>query len=88
MGDSETNGYRLETLRKREQALRAKIAAEKVRQQKRKAKDDARVFQIVGEALTRYAGQSPEFRLMLKQVLESAALRETERAFLAGKGWL
>ncbi len=87
--DHGTNGnVRLEALRQREAALKAAIAAEKVRQQKRKEKMDARVFAIVGEALTRYAERSPDFRLMLRQVLQSAELRDTERAFLAANGWL
>ncbi len=87
--DHATNGAgRLEALRQREAALRAAIAAEKVRQQKRKEKADARVFAIVGEALTRYAERSPDFRLMLGQVLQSAELRDTDRAFLAANGWL
>lgn len=79
---------RIDALRKREAALKAAIAAEKVRQQKRKEKDDARVFAVMGEALARTAERSPDFRLMLKQVLQSADLRDTDRAFLAGKGWL
>lgn len=86
-GGGNTNN-RIDALRRREAALKAAIAAEKVRQQKRKEKDDARVFAVVGEALTRYAEQSPDFRLMLKQVLQSADLRDTDRAFLAGKGWV
>jgi hypothetical protein len=49
---------------------------------------DARVFAIVGEALTRQAERSPDFRLMLRQVLQSAELRDAERAFLAANGWL
>ena len=86
MGDS--NSMKLEALRKREAAIKAAIAAEKVREQKRKEKMDARVFAIVGEALTRQAERSPDFRLMLRQVLQSAELRDTDRAFLAGNGWL
>lgn len=88
MNGSQSGGDKLEALRKREAALKAAIAAEKVRQLKRKEKDDARVFAVVGEALARYAEQSPDFRLMLKQVLQAAELRDTDRAFLAGKGWL
>ncbi len=79
---------RLADLHRREAALKAAIAEEKVRQQKRKEKCDARVFAIVGEALTRYAERSPDFRLMLGQVLQSAELRDTDRAFLAANGWL
>jgi hypothetical protein len=87
--DNPTNGNaRLEALRQREAALKTAIAAEKVRQQKRRERNDARVFSIIGEALARYAEQSPDFRLMLKQVLQSAELHDGDRAFLAGNGWL
>jgi len=89
MSNNSVNSHnRIDALRERERAVRAAIAAEKVRQQKRKEKDDTREALIVGRALTRYAGQSPDFRLMLKQVLQSAELRDAERAFLALKGWL
>ena len=79
---------KLDDLLRREQALKAAIATEKVRQQKKREKEDARLFSIVGEALVKNAAQSPDFQLMLKQVLQSAALRESDRDFLAGKGWL
>jgi hypothetical protein len=79
---------KLESLRRKEAALKAAIATEKVRQQKRKEKEDARLFSIVGEVLVKNAAQSPDFQLMLKQVLQSAALRETDRVFLAAKAWL
>jgi hypothetical protein len=88
MARTDTVNAKLEALRKREAAVKTAIAAEKVRQQKRKQNDDARVALIVGEALIRYAGQSPDFRLMLKQVLQSAELRDAQRAFLALEGWL
>jgi hypothetical protein len=87
-----TNGNsiseKLEALRRREQSIREAIALEKVRQQKRNAKEDARMFFVVGEALTRHAAKSSDFKLMLKQVLQSAELRDTDRTFLTGKGWL
>ena len=79
---------KLEALRRREQSLKSRIAEEKVRQQRQKEKDDGRLFTIVGEALVHYAEKSPDFRLMLSQVLQSSELRDTDRAFLALKGWL
>lgn len=79
---------RLDSLRQREASLRAAIAAEKVRQQKHKEKENTRVYTVVGEALARQAEQTPDFRMMLKQVLQSAEMRDADRAFLAGKGWL
>jgi hypothetical protein len=79
---------KLETLRRREAALKAAIAAEKVRQQKKREKDEAHEASVIGEALLRYSRQMPDFRLMLKQVLATAELSDSNRAFLAGKGWL
>jgi len=87
-GNNSNGNDRIGALLRREAALKAAIAAEKVRQQKRKEKNDARVFSIIGEALTRQAERSPDFRLMLRQVLQSAELRDAERAFLAANGWL
>jgi hypothetical protein len=89
MKSNGSNGNsKLEALHKREAALKEAIAVEKVRQQKRKEKIDTRVFAIIGEALTHYAERTPDFRLMLGQVLQSAELRDTDRAFLAANGWL
>jgi hypothetical protein len=79
---------KIEALRKREAALKAAIAAEQARQQKTRLKLQAREFSAVGEALCKYAGQSPDFKLMLKQILASAALDEASRRFLSGRGWL
>ena len=82
---------KLDALRKREAALKAAIAAEQVRQQKAKAKLQAREFSVVGEALCRYAAQSPEFKTMLSQVLP-VALAATGNGkaeeFLKGRGWV
>jgi hypothetical protein len=85
----ESNGNgKLEALRKREAALKAALAAELVKQQKAKAKMAAREYATVGEALVKYAAQSPDFHLMLKQVLASAVTDDASRKFLAGRGWL
>lgn len=86
---NETNGNgKIEALRKREAALKAAIAVEQIKQQKAKAKLQAREFATVGEALCKYAAQSADFRLMLKQVLQSAVTDDAVRKFLAGRGWL
>jgi len=82
------NRDKIEILRKREAALKAAIAAEQVKQQKAKAKLQAREFVTVGEALCKYAAQSPDFHLMLRQVLQTAVTDDASRKFLAGRGWL
>lgn len=85
--DKNGNG-KLDALRRREASLRAAIAAERVREQKRKEKENARLFSIVGQALVESAAKNPDtLGLMVRQVLQASELRETDRAFLAGKGW-
>ena len=88
MSNSSGNNNRIDALLKREAAVKAAIAAEKVRQQKRREQIDTRLFRIVGEALTRYAEKTPDFRLMLKQILSVAEMRDGERAFLVENDWL
>jgi hypothetical protein len=84
-----TNGNdKIEALRKREAALKAAIASEQVKQQKEQARLQAREFSTIGEALCKYAGQSADFKLMLKQVLTSAITEEPTRKFLSSRGWL
>jgi len=83
-----TTNERILALRRRESALKEALAKELVKQQKAKAKIQAREFSAVGEALVKYAGQSPDFRLMLKQVLASAVTDEPTRKFLSGRGWM
>jgi hypothetical protein len=88
----ETNGNgRIELLKKRENEIRAKIAAERVKQQKRKEKDRARLAAIIGAAMLDEAARVPDFELLLKQRLSSSeTLKQDERAceFLVSMGWL
>jgi hypothetical protein len=79
---------RLEVLLKRQAALKSAIDVETVREQKRRDKENTRLHLIVGEALVRDSEGSPEFKSMLIRVLEGADLGDSERAFLARKGWL
>jgi hypothetical protein len=91
MDNGATGNGKIEALRKREAALKAALAAELVKQQKAKAKLAAREFATVGETVCKYAGQSPEFKTMLQQVLPVAAAAvadEPARKFLASRGWL
>jgi hypothetical protein len=84
-----SNNDRLEALRKREAALREAIAFEKVRQQKKNEKDDARLHSIIGEALVNNAALHPDFELMLKGILKSQkSFTDGEAKLLRMKGWL
>lgn len=79
---------RLESLLKKQSALRGAIEVERVREQRRNDKEAVRLHLIVGEALVRDSEDSPEFKSMLVRVLEGANLGSSERAFLVRKGWL
>jgi hypothetical protein len=80
---------KLEVLWKRKAALEAAIAAEKINRQKKSERDNARLFSIIGQALVAGASKNPEtLGLMIRQVLAASELRESDRAFLAGKGWV
>jgi hypothetical protein len=87
VNESGGNGL-IESLREKEKALRARIAQALVEQQKREAMNRKRLALIVGDALLDYAEKSPDFKLMLKQVLASAAIDDSARKFLAGRGWV
>jgi phenylpyruvate tautomerase PptA (4-oxalocrotonate tautomerase family) len=82
-----TNGI-IEALLKRERAVKAALAAEKVRQQKRKEKEDARLASIIGTALMDVCAKQPEsVGVMVRQILAASSLRESDRTFLAAKGF-
>src|SRR5271157_4519818 len=85
----DTNGNgKIEALRKREAAIKAALAAEQVKQQKRKERDNARLASIIGAALIEVCAKQPEsVGVMVKQILAASSLRETDRAFLTAKGW-
>lgn len=86
-----TNGNgRIEFLKQKEREIRARLAAEQVKQQKAKAKELKRDFADIGETLCRYAWETPAFHLTLKQMLTaaSAVADEPTRKRLSGRGWL
>ena len=79
---------KLEALRAREVALKTAIAAEKLKQQQQKERDRARLASIIGSALVDVCDKQPEtVGVMVRQILSASSLRESDRAFLAGKGW-
>jgi hypothetical protein len=82
------NANKLEVLRKREAALKAAIAEEQVRQQKRRDKNRARLASIVGVALLEEAARVPDFELLLKQTLKKAVNDDKAVKFLTEMRWL
>lgn len=87
MSDPETNGHRLEALRKREQALRALIAAENDRLQKRRARIQARHAAIVGACvLDDLDNNNPQLAALLEEILRRHA-NPQDAGFLKARGW-
>jgi hypothetical protein len=69
-------------------AAMAAFKLEKVKLQKRRDRDDARVKVVVGGAVVDYATKFGDFRLMINQVLQSSTFSDSDRTFLTKKGWL
>jgi hypothetical protein len=87
--NSGTNGNgKLDALHRRKAALEAAITAEKITRQKKHERENARLASIIGAALIEVCSKQPEsVGVMVRQILAASSLRETDRAFLAGKGW-
>jgi hypothetical protein len=79
-------GRRLDALRKREAEIRAKIASENEKLRRKSARDRARLESLLGAALLDAAEKSPDFRLVLTQVLNTSITDERERRLLASGG--
>jgi hypothetical protein len=86
---SGTNGNRIEALKKRESEIHKQILALNENKRRREARLAAREFSAVGEALCKYAAQSPEFHKTLKAMLGAAVatIDESTKTFLARQGW-
>ena len=87
--DGKHSSDRIEFLKLKERELRARIFAERVRQQKQREKDTARLCSIIGTALVQNAAKHPDFELMLKGVLQTtASFSDSEKKLLKARGWL
>lgn len=85
---SETNGNELAKLKRREAEIREKIAAFRVKQQRREWKEYERLRSVIGGVLLGHAAQHGDFELMLKSILAASEIAESDRKLLRAKGWL
>ncbi len=85
-----TNGNaRIEFLKRKEQEIRAQLAAERAKSQQRTERETQHAIQIVGKAVIDMATQSPSsFGAMLKQVLDTTVSEDRARELLRRKGLL
>jgi len=79
---------RIAVLRKREQALRIAIAAERDRQERRAARSRTKLVLIIGETLLSQSAKVPDVDIRLRQLLKTAVVDDRSRQFLASQGWL
>lgn len=88
--DEKTSNAKVEAMRRRCAAYKAKLDQAVVCDQKAKAKLQAREFAEVGETLCKFAMRSPDFHAALKQMVAAAitVADEPTRKFLLGRGWL
>jgi hypothetical protein len=83
---AEVIGNKLDALRKREAALKAAIAAEQVRQQKRKEKVQARLASVLGACILVDLKTSPQLGALIEESLKrNCNPRDAE--FLRATGW-
>ena len=86
MNNGHVANPKLEALRKREQSLKSAIAAEQVKQQKRREKEHARHVTIFGACLLADLEEHPEMGTVFEQCLRRTATgRDSD--YLKSKGW-
>jgi pantoate kinase len=77
---------KLETLRKKEAALKEAIALEKIRQQKRLEKERARLASAIGECVLADLETNPQLRQFLEESLKRNANPHVAE-LLRARGW-
>lgn len=79
---------KLDALRKKQDALRARIAKIEAREKEAAHKEDIRLKVLVGTAVLANVNLHPEARASLVALLEAAVGASRDRAFLKSKNWL
>jgi predicted nucleic acid-binding Zn-ribbon protein len=79
---------RIQTLKQKDAALRAQIAAVTVKRKKREFKEFERLKNIIGGALLASAAEDTDFAQHLRERLGKCAVVESDKNFLRAKGWL
>jgi uncharacterized membrane protein len=85
--NSESNhNARIEALRKREQALKNAIAAEKIRIERRREKEKLRHAMILGTSLLSDLDDYPQMKTLLQEILQRHS-NPRDAEFLRAQGW-
>ena len=87
--DHRTNGNgKIRAILDRQAALKAQLAQERVKEQRRREKERERLCGIVGAICVRDGEESPEYKAMLIRAMQGADMTESDRAFLVRMNWL
>jgi len=79
---------KLDALRRKQDAIRAKIARLEAREKAAAQKENTRLIMIVGAAILANVSHNPETRAGVIAVLEKAVAAPRDRAFLKNRNWL
>jgi hypothetical protein len=79
---------KIQAILDRQAALRARLAQERVKEQKRREKERERLCAIVGAICVRDGEDSPEYKAMLIRAMQGADMTESDRTFLVRMNWL
>jgi aminoglycoside phosphotransferase (APT) family kinase protein len=79
---------KLDALRKKQDAIKAKIAKLEAREKAAAQKEDTRLKLIVGAAILANVTHHPETRAGVVAVLDNAVAARRDRAFLKVRHWL
>ena len=79
---------KIQAILDRQAALRAQLAQERVKEQKRREKERDRLCALVGAICVRDGEKSPEYKAMLIRTMQGADMTDSDRAFLVRMNWL
>lgn len=85
---TKTKASRLETLRKKQDQLKAQIAALEAKDKSVQRKEDTRLKIVIGAALMADSTLHPETAAFIADVLNRAITAERDKALLRKHGWL
>jgi hypothetical protein len=86
MASADIANEKLEALRRREQSLKAAIAAEKIRIEQRREKEKARLARIIGECVLAELEANPELGLSIEGSLKHNSA-PSDADFIRSKGF-
>ena len=88
MNNGNNGNGRIEFLQKRLEENRAALAAEMEKRAKREKRETEKLQSVIGGAVLKAAGLSPEVRLKICEAALCNVTDDKARRFLADKGWL